>query len=153
MSFHWVAAALFSFGVAYLVLVNQIALDPWSALDAVNSKTLPQIYGLVLCAAVFVLWLQRWRNSTSQQSLEDRKDGAPPSARMRPLMLLSTPIVGFVLALNWLNLWVAVAALVFALLWVMQERRWPVLLGGGFGVAIGGFLLVEQLLQMSLPIS
>jgi hypothetical protein len=65
VSFHWVAAALLSFGITYLVLANQIILDPWSALDAVNSRTLPQIYGLMLCLAVLVLWMQRRRPDVS----------------------------------------------------------------------------------------
>jgi 4-hydroxybenzoate polyprenyltransferase len=152
VSFHWVAAALLSFGITYLVLANQIILDPWSALDAVNSRTLPQIYGLMLCLAVLVLWMQR-RHPTSQSDRTFGTPAAPPSLRLRPLLLLSTLILGFIVALNWLNLWVAVGGLVLGLLWVMQERRWSILIGASLALPIGGFLLVERLLQMSLPIS
>ena len=152
MSFHWVAAALLSFGITYLVLANQIILDPWSALDAVNSRTLPQIYGLMLCLAVLVLWMQR-RHPTSQGDRASGTPAAQPSLRLRPLLLLSTLILGFIVALNWLNLWVAVGGLVLGLLWVMQERRWSILIGASLALPIGGFLLVERLLQMSLPIS
>lgn len=153
MSFHWVAAALLSVGITYLVLANQIVLDPWSAFDAVNSRTLPQIYGLMLCLAVLVLWMQRWRRGTSQGDLAAREPTAPPVLRLRPLLSLSTLIIGFIVLLNWLNLWVAVSGLILGLLWVMRERRWPILIGASLGLPIGGFLLVEQLLQMSLPIS
>lgn len=152
MSFHWVAAALLSFGITYLVLANQIILDPWSALDAVNSRTLPQIYGLMLCLAVLVLWMQR-RHPTPQNDRASGTPAAQPSLRLRPLLLLSTLILGFIVALNWLNLWVAVGGLVLGLLWVMQERRWSILIGASLALPIGGFLLVERLLQMSLPIS
>jgi 4-hydroxybenzoate polyprenyltransferase len=152
VSFHWVAAALLSFGITYLVLANQIILDPWSALDAVNSRTLPQIYGLMLCLAVLVLWMQR-RRPTSPSDRASGTPAAPPSLRLRPLLLLSTLILGFIVALNWLNLWMAVGGLVLGLLWVMQERRWSILIGASLALPIGGFLLVERLLQMSLPIS
>lgn len=152
MSFHWVAAALLSFGITYLVLANQIILDPWSALDAVNSRTLPQIYGLMLCLAVLVLWMQR-RHPTSQSDRASGPPAAPSSLRLRPLLLLSTMILGFIVALNWLNLWVAAGGLVLGLLWVMQERRWSILIGASLALPIGGFLIVERLLQMSLPIS
>ena len=153
MSFQWVAAALLGFGITYLVLANQIVLDPWSALDAVNSRTLPQIYGLLFCVAVLALWVQRKRSPTSQGDLAPGKPTARAVLQLRPLLLLSTLIIGFIVLLNWLNLWVAVGALVLGLLWVMRERRWPILLGASLGLPVGGVLLVEQLLLMSLPIS
>jgi hypothetical protein len=62
-------------------------------------------------------------------------------------------VAGFIFSLNWLNLWVAVGGLLFGLLRVMGERRWRVLLGVSLGLPIGGFLFVQKLLQMSLPIS
>ncbi len=61
MSFHLVAGALFALALTYLWLAAEIVLDPWSALDAVNSRTLPQIYGLMLCGAVGALWIRRGR--------------------------------------------------------------------------------------------
>jgi len=66
---------------------------------------------------------------------------------------LSALILGFILALPWLNLWVALVGLLFGLLWMMGERRWRALLLASLGLPAAGFLLVEQLLQMSLPIS
>ena len=153
MSFHWIAAALLSFGLAYLKLTSEIELDPWSALDAVNSRTLPQLYGLMLCLAVIALWIQRWRKSTSQRDPETVKPSPLSSFQIKPLLMLTGLIGSFVFALLWLNLWVATAGLLFALLWVMQERRWQVLAGLSLGLPITGFVLVERLLQMSVPIS
>lgn len=153
MSFHLVAGALLALALTYLGLAAEIVLDPWSALDAVNSRTLPQIYGLMLCGAVGALWLRRARRQASSGDQKNSDSPSPTPFRLGLLTGLSALILGFILALPWLNLWLALVGLLFGLLWMMGERRWPALLLASLGLPAAGFLLVEQLLQMSLPIS
>jgi|GEM_PF-533812 hypothetical protein len=152
MRFHWVAGLLWCLGIVYLLQANQIPLDPWSAQDPVNARTLPQLYGLLLCIAVPLLWLQRRKMAKSSDHSDDTPSN-PAQSSGGLLMLLSGAIGTFILALQWLNLWVAVALLLFVLLWLMRERRWKMLLGFSLGLPVAGFLLIEGLLQMSVPIS
>ena len=145
MSVRLLQLTLFAIGAAYLTLVGQIELDPWSAEDTINSRTLPQIYGVLLCLAVLGLALgQRDRpGETSHPSLP----------KVKRLFWLSALICVFILSLVWLNLWVALGGLLFGTLWTMGEKRLPVIVALCLAIPLIGFVLVEQVLQMTVPLS
>ena len=96
MSFRLLLLTLFAIAAAYLTLVGQIELDPWSAQDTINSRTLPQIYGALLCLAVLGLALGQ-RDRTGDMS-------HPSLHKLKPLFWLSALICVFILSLVWLNL-------------------------------------------------
>jgi len=144
VSFRLLLASLFAFACAYLVLSTRIELDPWSATELVNSRTLPQLYGTLLCIAIILLALTR---APSPQTSDITRQ------KVRPLLALTAVISLFILSLNWLNLWVALSGLVFAALLIMGERRWRVIGGIVLAMPLGGYLLIEHLLQMQIPIS
>ena len=56
MIYRSILVSLFALGAGYVLLTSQIVLDPWSEMDAINSRTLPYLYGtgLMLCASL--LW-------------------------------------------------------------------------------------------------
>ena len=145
MSFRILLIALFGVGVSYLVLVGQIELDPWSASDSINSRTLPQIYGVLLCFTVLGLAIGR------------RDLVKAPSARMKGkvarLLKLCALISVFIISLHWLNLWVALAALLLGGLLTMGEKRWSVICALSLGLPMTGFVFVERVLQMTVPLS
>lgn len=145
MSFRLLLLTLFAIGAAYLTLVGQIELDPWSAQDTINSRTLPQIYGALLCLAVLGLALGQ-RDRTGDMS-------HPSLRKLKPLFWLSALICVFILSLVWLNLWVALGGLLFGTLWTMGEKRLPVIVALCLAIPLIGFVLVEQVLQMTVPLS
>ena len=56
MIYRSILVSLFVIGAGYVLLTAQILLDPWSEMDAINSRTLPYLYGigLMLCALALV---------------------------------------------------------------------------------------------------
>ena len=145
MSFRILLVALFGVGVSYLALVGQIELDPWSASDSINSRTLPQIYGVLLCLAVFAL-------AMGQRDLV--KAPSPiAKGKITRLVKLCALISAFIISLPWLNLWVALAALLFGGLLTMGEKRWSVICALSLGLPMTGFVFVERVLQMTVPLS
>ena len=158
MTYRLLLGSLFLLGVVYLLLARQIELDPWSAADLVNARTLPMIYGAMLCMAVLALAASRGKSGVvakislpAQQRDEPAPDRSGPKT---PLILkLSAIIGGFIISLIWINLWVALACLLVSSLWIMGERRWFVIYSVALGTALGGFLLVEKVLQMRVPLN
>ena len=145
MTFRLLLVALFGFGAGYLLLVAQIELDPWSASDRINSRTLPQIYGVLLCLTVLGLAIGRRNHQVATSGISQR-------GRTR-LLGLSALICIFIVSLLWFNLWVALAGLLFGALWVMGERRWSVIWALCLGIPLVGFVLIEHVLLMTIPLS
>ena len=145
MSFRILIVALFGVGVSYLALVGQIELDPWSASDSINSRTLPKIYGVLLCLAVFAL-------AMGQRDLV-KAPSAIAKGKIARLVKLCALISAFIISLPWLNLWVALAALLLGGLLTMGEKRLPVIVALCLAIPLIGFVLVEQVLQMTVPLS
>ena len=80
-------------------------------------------------------------------------DMSHPSLRkLKPLFWLSALICVFILSLVWLNLWVALGGLLFGTLWTMGEKRLPVIVALCLAIPLIGFVLVEQVLQMTVPL-
>ena len=75
------------------------------------------------------------------------------AAQLKPLFWLSALICVFILSLVWLNLWVALGGLLFGTLWTMGEKRLPVIVALCLAIPLIGFVLVEQVLQMTVPLS
>ena len=134
MSFRLLLVVLFGIGAAYLVLVAQIELDPWSAGDTINSRTLPHIYGVMLCLAVLAMALG-WQNPQGSAS-------GPAKRKVNRLAWLSAPICAFIVSLLWLNLWIALACLLLGALWTMGEKRWSLICALSLGVPVAGFVLI-----------
>ena len=145
MSFRLLLVVLFGIGAAYLVLVAQIELDPWSAGDTINSRTLPQIYGVMLCLAVLAMAL-------GTQNPQGPASG-PAKRKVKRLAWLSALICAFIVSLLWLNLWIALAGLLLAALWTMGEKRWFVICALSLGMPLAGFVLIEHVLLMTIPLS
>ena len=144
--------ALFAIGAGYLLLSTQIVLDPWSAADTVHSRTLPQLYGILLCLAVLVCALRQPKTGSDNDQANDEASGQP-ALRLRPLLAFTALISVFIVSLHWLNLWLAVAGLLFCSLFICGERRWRALSTISITTSLLGYLAIEQLLQMSIPIS
>ena len=145
MNFRLLLVVLFGIGAAYLVLVAQIELDPWSAGDTINSRTLPQIYGVMLCLAVLAMTL-------GGQNPQGPASG-PVKRKLKRLAWLSALICAFIVSLLWLNLWIALACLLLGALWTMGEKRWSLICALSLGVPVAGFVLIEHVLLMTIPLS
>ena len=139
MIYRSILVSLFVIGAGYVLLTAQILLDPWSEMDAINSRTLPYLYGtgLMLCALALV-----WRKPKE----------VALSRRLLPLMLVCFVIVAFIILLPYLGLWWSLSALLLFNMLIMGERRLLILLGTSLAVPLVGWALVEQLLEMVIPL-
>ena len=116
--------ALAGFAAVYIWQALTITLDPWSADEAINARTLPLIYGGGLLVLGVCMALRPG----------PRTDGARPSPaspasrrRWRSLAAQCCAIVGFGVAIPWAGPWLALAGLLIAALLIAGERRWWVL--------------------------
>ena len=138
MGYRLLILILLAATVAYLVLARQIPLDPWSAQELVNSRTLPTLYaGLMILVLLRLLF-------------------APPPGARHPhqsaqasILVVLTGV--FTAALPAFGLWVPLGALLLAALLVMGERRWAPLAGLAAGIPLVGWLVVEHWLGVYVP--
>ena len=58
MGLRLLLSSLLLLGGAYLWLAMKIPMDPWTAAETVNSRTMPLIYGVLLCLTLLGLLLR-----------------------------------------------------------------------------------------------
>ena len=139
MIYRSILVSLFALGAGYVLLTSQIVLDPWSEMDAINSRTLPYLYGTGLMLCAFML---AWQQPNKVEV----------SRRLLPLALVCLVIITFIILLPYTGLWWALGALLLLNMLIMGERRLPILLGMSISVPLVGWALVEQLLEMVIPL-
>lgn len=138
MAYRLLILLLLTVTLAYLALARQIPLDPWSAQELVNSRTLPTLYG-VLLAVILSLLLFR----------------AAPSVRaprhVGRAVALFAVAAAFVWAVPRVGLWMALAPMLVAALLVMGERRPVPVVTLSAAIPGLGWLVVERLLGIHVP--
>ena len=139
MIYRSILVSLFALGAGYVLLTSQIVLDPWSEMDAINSRTLPYLYGTGLMLCAFVL---AWQQPNKVEV----------SRRLLPLAAVCLVIITFIILLPYTGLWWALGALLLLNMLIMGERRLPILLGMSISVPLVGWALVEQVLEMVIPL-
>ena len=139
MIYRSILVSLFALGAGYVLLTSQIVLDPWSEMDAINSRTLPYLYGTGLMLCAFML---TWQQPNKVEV----------SRRLLPLAAVCLVIITFIILLPYTGLWWALGALLLLNMLIMGERRLPILLGMSISVPLVGWALVEQVLEMVIPL-
>jgi len=127
--------------VAYIWQAYAIPLDPWSAAEAINARTLPLVYGVVLLAISLVL-------AVRPPSAGTEAAVSSSLGRRRALALHSVAIIGFGALIPWAGLWLSLAVLLVAGLLIAGERR-SLVLGLAPVVTAGmAWLLITVLLDV-----
>ena len=139
MIYRSILVSLLAIGAGYVLLTSQIVLDPWSEMDAINSRTLPYLYGTGLMLCAFML---TWQQPNKVEV----------SPRLLPLAAVCLVIITFIILLPYTGLWWALGALLLLNMLIMGERRLPILLGMSISVPLVGWALVEQVLEMVIPL-
>ncbi len=140
MGYRLLLVSLIALAVAYTVLARQIPMDPWTAEELVNAQTLPIVYGVLLSIVLLVLLMRVQTPVTGVAG-----------ARLVRATGLCAIVVGFILALGWVNLWLALGALLFVASAWLGERRWPRMSALAIGVPLAGFVAIELALGVYLP--
>ena len=140
MGLRLLLSSLLLLGGAYLWLAMKIPMDPWTAAETVNSRTMPLIYGVLLCLTLLGLLLRR--PTASQPAAAGR------IIRVAGLLLIT---VCFVLALKMISLWLALGLLLAALALWLGERRLPLIFALALSVPLIGWLGIEVSLGLYLP--
>ena len=142
--------------VAYLWQAWSIPLDPWSAEEAVNARTLPLVYGFVLLALSVVLAASPSPqpsqspspapSASSTTAADTRKDSI--RARWVTLTAHCLAIAAFGVLIHFAGLWVATAALLAVALLIAGERRPIVLVVAPLATAVIAWLLIAVVLDV-----
>lgn len=128
--------------MGYTMLARLIPMDPWTAEELVNAQTLPTVYGAVLSIVLLVLLVRGQTPATAVQGMQLIRAGG-----------LCAIVVGFILALGWMSLWVALGVLLFTASAWLGERRWLPMSALAIGVPLAGFIAIELALGVYLPSS
>jgi len=126
-------------GVGYLFTAWRIPMDPWTAEEPVNARTLPLIYGGLLVVAVLLSW---------KRTIPAAAVAAGPLLRVTGVVVLT---LGFLVALQFLNLWLGLTALLTTLALWLGERRVVPIAALAITVPLIGWVGVELLLNLHLP--
>ena len=144
--------------VAYLWQAWSIPLDPWSAEEAINARTLPFVYGFVLLALSVVLAVSPSPPPTptptptpiptppSTTTPDTPKDSDRP--RSVTLAAHCLAIVAFGVLIHFAGLWIATAALLAAALLIAGERRPIVLVVAPLATAAIAWSLIAVVLNV-----
>ena len=142
--------------VAYLWQAWSIPLDPWSAEEAVNARTLPFVYGFVLLALSVALAASPnpqpsqspapAPSAPSAAASDTRKDSI--RARWVTLTAHCLAIAAFGVLIHFAGLWLATAALLAAALLIAGERRPTVLVVAPLATAVIAWLLIAVMLNV-----
>ena len=142
------ALALVAFAALYLWQTLAIPLDPWSATEAINARTLPFAYGVVLFLVGAALLIRPHAlPSSGGDKTKSEADGGTLQ-RWLKLAAQCVIIVGFGIAIPFVGPWVALGALLVASLLAAGERRLPILIFLPIGTAGAAWLIVAVLLDI-----
>ncbi len=141
MGYRLLIGLLLAVTVGYLTLARRIPLDPWSAEELVNSRTLPTLFGSLLTLVLLGLLF-------TQPPGALRFGSRPQGIRLFALVAL---LGSFIALLQYAGIWLAMTALLLAALLIMGERRLPWLVALSVGIPFGGWLLVERWLGVYVP--
>ena len=130
------------FGLAYLWQALSIPLDPWSAAEAVNARTLPTIYAVVLLLLAGALLARPGAGGT------DAPTRTTSARRWLTLAAHCAAIVCFGLLIPLFGLWVGIAALLGACLMIAGERRILVLAIAPLAIAGTAWFLLRVVLDI-----
>ena len=146
MKRRWPALALAVFAGIYFWQTAAIPLDPWSAAETINARSLPFAYSVALLILAVALFAAP--APPSRDNAQAGGDGAGRSRRGLKLVAQCTIIAAFGFAIPFAGLWLALAALLAASLWTAGERRLPVLLAVPAGTALAAWLLLVVMLDV-----
>ena len=137
-------AGLAAFAITYLWQAAAIPLDPWSAADAINARTLPVVYGVLL----LILSLGLLIRAAWTQEAPAARDPRGAWRRWRVLAMHCGAIAAFGVLIPFAGLWVALAALLAASLIIAGERRPLVLVLAPLATPALAWLLLVVLLDV-----
>ena len=146
MGYRLLLLTLLAAAAGYLVVAARIPMDPFTAAETVNARTLPLLYGGLLAVTLLVLLARRRPPAGRAAGAEP-----PPTPRLGRGAGLCVLLLGFALSIERINLWLGLGALLLTSALLLGERRWVALGLVATLVPLGGYLLVEQLLGVRLP--
>lgn len=140
MAYRLLLIGLLIVAAGYTTLARQIPMDPWTAEEWVNAQTLPILYGVLLSLVLLFLLVRGAEPMPAAPGLRVIRAGG-----------VCVLVVSFIAALAWVNLWIALGALLFSASAWLGERRWHAMLALAVGVPLAGFVAIELALGVYLP--
>ena len=131
-----IPAILLFVALGYLWLAAQVPLDPWSAQEPINSRTLPQVYGVLLAVLALIMLVP---------GVDSERAGH--RGKLGGLVVLT---IGFAALIPWAGLWIALSLFLAASLAALGERRWTVLVAAPIATSAIGWFLIMYVLDLYL---
>ena len=145
MGYRLLLLGLLATSALYTFAARRIPMDAWTADELINAQTLPTVYGTLLSIALLFALLRTPPTTGAAQT------ATVPAGRYARLAGLALFVLGFIALVGWLNLWLALAILLFASAWWLGERRWLPMLSLAISVPLLGYLGIEVALNVYLP--
>ena len=119
--------------------ITSISLDPWSEDDLMNSRSLPYFYVLCLMACLLAsVFQEHVQINLNNNSLK--------------LFKILTVLGLFIFLLKSLGLWISLALLIAANMYILDYKRPVSLIAISTTFPILGWVIVEKMLMVVIPI-
>jgi hypothetical protein len=140
-----IVMALFFFAIGVVMIVDNYRLGAGWAKDGPESGYFPLRVGAIICISAAILFIQ------TLFAKRHRDDVFVTMARLKLVLLVLVPTVLYVLAIQFIGIYVASAVFIGAFMRIMGRYGWTktVLVSGGFAVVL--FWLFEVQFLVPLP--
>ena len=137
------AGAIFLLGA--LALAGALEHETGWAAGGPQAGFFPFRLGLIIMAVSALVAGQAWRERARL-----RREAIATSEGGRRVLAFAAPILVYVVAAQWLGLYVATAAYLAASLRWQDKRRWSTSLAVALGVSAGAYVVFERWFQVPL---
>jgi hypothetical protein len=140
-----IAMALFFFAIGAVMIVDNYRLGAGWAKDGPESGYFPLRVGAIICISAAILFLQ------TVFAKARRNEVFVTMERLKLVLLVLAPTILYVLAIQFIGIYVASAVFIGAFMRIMGRYAWAktVLVSGGFAIVL--FWLFEVQFLVPLP--
>jgi hypothetical protein len=138
-------AALVIFVIGVVMMVDNYKVGAGWATDGPQSGYFPFRIGAILCIAALVVAIKSLLGRTRSRTIFVSWD------RLRLVLMVLVPTIVYVLAIQFLGIYVASAVFIAAFMRVMDKRSWPKVMLISIGVSATLFWLFEIQFMVPLP--
>jgi hypothetical protein len=140
-----IVMALFFFAIGAVMIVDNYQIGAGWAKEGPQSGYFPLRVGAIICISAVILLVR------TAFAKERREEVFVTMERLRPVLLVLAPTILYVLAIQFVGIYVASAVFIGAFMRVMGRYRWVKTLIVSVGFAVVLFWLFEVQFMVPLP--
>jgi putative tricarboxylic transport membrane protein len=140
-----IVMAVFFFAIGVVMIVDNYRLGAGWAKDGPESGYFPLRVGVIICISAAILLVQRLLGKARDEQVFVTME------RLKPVLLVLAPTALYVLAIQFIGIYVASAVFIAAFMRVMGRYGWVKTLLVSIGFAVVLFWLFEVQFMVPLP--